>query len=137
MACLSETRWGLFNQDTLYFSILGDFVLGVYKHREVSHFFRCEISYGMHSKSYLRTPWGSSYEHICNNIYLLQRLNWVITMVDKSVKNYIERCSTTTARPNTIGELFSNYCFQRRSGTELITTTMTRTGWRTRIYWGT
>ena len=37
--------------------------------REVAHLFSREISHRMPSESYLGTPWGPSYEHICKNVY--------------------------------------------------------------------
>ena len=69
-----------------------------FRPREVAHLFSCEISHRMHSESCLGTPWDPSYEHICKNIFLLERLNWVRPMVEKSVKNYIEWCSQRLKR---------------------------------------
>ena len=45
------------------------FVVVGFRPREVAHLFSREISRRMPSESCLGTPWGSSYEHICKNIY--------------------------------------------------------------------
>ena len=54
----------------------------------------------MPSESCLGTPWGPSYEHICKNIYFLERLYWLRPMVKKSANNCIEGCSQSTTRLN-------------------------------------
>ena len=40
--------------------------------REVAHFLSSEISRRIPSESCLGTPWGLSYEHICENMYFCQ-----------------------------------------------------------------
>ena len=62
-----------------------------FRPQEVAHFFSREISR-------LGTPWSPSYDHIYKTNNCWERLNWVIVMVKKSVKNYIEWCSQSTKR---------------------------------------
>ena len=52
----------------------------------------------MQSKSYLGTSWDPRYEHICKNIYLLQRSLWMEIIVEKSINNCIEWCSQSTTK---------------------------------------
>ena len=70
-------------------------LLGVYRPREVSRFFKREIWLGMHSKSCLGTPWGPSYELICKNIYLGK--GW-IGWWGWLKRAFIEWCSQSTTR---------------------------------------
>ena len=76
-----------------------------YRPWEASHLFSCDISRRMPSESCLGPPWGSSYEHICKNIYFWKRWIGLDPMVDKGVKNYIEWCSQNTKRLN-CGQLY-------------------------------
>ena len=92
-------------------SFLFVYFVGVYSHGRYLICVCRQISFGMHFKSCLGTPWGLRYDHICKNMYVYrhhsayQSRTCLIFTLSASSKSYFRLISVEY-------DLFSGY--QRR-----------------------